>query len=105
MLSGLLVMIYAQEINQNSFKKTTLDNIGKSVAEDIETMYVDASYAVDPVRRRSITGYAICLGGGPIAWRSHLQSTIADSPNAAEYIGIHEAAVATMGINVPIVQQ
>ncbi len=39
MLSGLLVMIYAQEISQNSFKKITLDNIAKSVAEDIETMY------------------------------------------------------------------
>ncbi len=39
MLSGLLVMIYAQEIHQNLYKKITLDNIAKSVAEDIETMY------------------------------------------------------------------
>ncbi|MCP4125689.1 MAG: hypothetical protein GY753_01340 [Gammaproteobacteria bacterium] len=60
--------------------------------------YVDASYAVDPVRRRSVTGYVICLGGGPVLWRSHLQSTVADSPNAAEYIGMYEAVVATMGV-------
>ncbi len=50
------------------------------------------------MRRRSITGYVICLGGGPVVWRSHLQPTVADSPNAVEYIGIYEAAVATMGI-------
>ncbi len=61
-------------------------------------IYVDTSYATDPTRRRSITGYVVRLGGGPITWRSHLQSTVTDSPNAAEYIGIYEAVVATMGI-------
>ncbi len=69
----------------------------------IET-YVDSSYATDPVRRRSITGYAICLGGGPVAWRSHLQPTVADSPNAAEYIGVYKAVVATMGIQNLLVE-
>ncbi len=59
---------------------------------------VDSAYATDPTRRRSITGYVICLGDGPILWRSHLQSTVADSPNAVEYIGIYEAVGATMGV-------
>ncbi len=37
------------------------------------------------------------LTGGPIYWRSHLKPTVADSPKAAEYIGIYEAAVAGVG--------
>ncbi len=60
--------------------------------------YVDAAYGVDPRRGRSITGYVIHLGGGPISWRSHLQTTVADSPNAAEYIALYEAAVTTVGV-------
>ncbi len=63
----------------------------------IET-YVDTSYASDPARRRSITGYIIKLGGGPVIWRSHMQSTVADSPNATECVGLYEAVVASMGI-------
>ncbi len=58
---------------------------------------VDASYWVDPKRGRSVTGYVTHLGTGPVYWRSHLQSTVADSPNAAEYIAIYEAAVSSMG--------
>ncbi len=54
---------------------------------------VDASYAVDPKRGRSITGYVTHLGTGPVFWRNHLQSTVADSPNADEYIAIYEAPV------------
>ncbi len=60
--------------------------------------YVDASYGVDPKRGRSITGYIIHLESAPISWRSHFQTTVADSPNAAEYIALHEAAVATVGV-------
>ncbi len=62
-------------------------------------VYVDTSFAVDPKRGRSITGYAILLTGGPVSWRSHLQPTVADSPNAAEYIGLYEAAVAATGMS------
>ncbi len=60
--------------------------------------YVDAAYGVGPKRGRSITGYVIHLGSAPILWRSHLQTTVADSPNASEYIALHEAAVATVGV-------
>ncbi len=71
---------------------------GKAGESSVLETYVDTSYGVDPIRFRSITGYVICFRGGPILWRSHPQSTVTDSPNTAEYIGIYEVAVATMGI-------
>ncbi len=60
--------------------------------------YVDAGFAVDKKRGRSITGCVAQVAGGAITWRSHLQKTVADSPNAAEYIGLHEAAVTSVGL-------
>ncbi len=60
--------------------------------------YVDAAYGVDPKRGRSRTGYVMHLGNTPVLWRSHLQTTVADSPNASEYIALYEAAVATVGM-------
>ncbi len=56
------------------------------------------------MRRRSITGYIVCLAGAPIAWRSHLQDAVADSPNVTEYIGIFDAATATLGIQNLLVE-
>ncbi len=58
---------------------------------------VDAGYGIDKKKGRSITGYVLHIAGGAVTWRSHLQPTVADSPNTAEYIGLHEAAVASMG--------
>ncbi len=52
----------------------------------------------DPKRGRSIMGYVLHFGEAPVAWRNYLQSTVADSPNAAEYIALYEAAVATVGV-------
>ncbi len=63
----------------------------------IET-YVDASFAVDKRRGRSVTGFVTYLNGGPILWKSRLQSTVADSPNAAEYIALYESSVASVGL-------
>ncbi len=59
--------------------------------------YVDSSYRTDPNKGKSATGYVTKLAGGPIVWKSHLQSTIADSSQAAEYIALYEAAVSSMG--------
>ncbi len=64
----------------------------------IET-YVDSAFAVDKRRERSVTGYIVYLNDGPILWKSHLQSTVADSPNTAEYIALYESAVASMGLH------
>ncbi len=60
-------------------------------------IYVDSSYGTDPKKGRSLTGYVTYIAGGPIVWKSHLQSTVADSVHAAEYIALHEAAVSAMG--------
>ncbi|MCP4317551.1 MAG: Ty1/Copia family ribonuclease HI [Hyphomicrobiales bacterium] len=59
--------------------------------------YVDSSYGTDPKKGRSITSYVTYIAGAPTVWKSHLQSTVADSIHAAEYIALHEAAVSTMG--------
>ncbi len=61
-------------------------------------VYTDSAFTVDSKRGRSITGYVTYLAGGTVHWRGHLQTTVADSPNAAEYISLYEAAVAVVGI-------
>ncbi len=38
------------------------------------------------------------LEGSPIYLKNYLQKTVADSPNAAEYISLYEASVATVSI-------
>ena len=54
--------------------------------------YVDADYASEVDNRRSTTGYVFTLSGGPICWKSTLQSIVAMSTTKAEYIAITEAA-------------
>ena len=54
--------------------------------------YVDADYAGDLDDRRSMTDYVFTLGGGPICWKSTLQSTVALSTTEAEYMAAAEAA-------------
>ena len=61
--------------------------------------FVDADFAGlqskedphDPSSCRSRTGYIICIGDNPIYWGSRLQSEIADSTMAAEYIAASHA--------------
>ncbi|KAH9733971.1 hypothetical protein KPL71_017220 [Citrus sinensis] len=53
--------------------------------------YCDSDFARDLDKRRSTTGYVFTLGGGPISWRSILQSTIALSTTEAEYMAATEA--------------
>ena len=54
--------------------------------------YVDSNYASNIDDRRSTTGYVFTLSGGPVCWRSTLQSLVAMSTTEAEYIGVAEAA-------------
>jgi hypothetical protein len=50
--------------------------------------YVDASYAGDKHKRRSVSGYLIMVNGSPIEWRSQLQSITAQSTMESEYIAL-----------------
>ncbi len=58
--------------------------------------YADSSFAIDKRNGRSVTGFITYLNGGAVLWKSRLQPTVADSPNAAEYIALYEASQATM---------
>uniref|UniRef100_A0A2N9FA25 Integrase catalytic domain-containing protein n=1 Tax=Fagus sylvatica TaxID=28930 RepID=A0A2N9FA25_FAGSY len=54
--------------------------------------YVDADYAGEVDDRRSTTGYVFTLSGGPICWKSTLQSIVAMSTTEAEYMAVAEVA-------------
>ncbi|KAH9793297.1 hypothetical protein KPL71_004477 [Citrus sinensis] len=53
--------------------------------------YCDSDFTGDLDKRRSTTDYVFPLGGGPVSWRSILQSTIALSTTEAEYMAATEA--------------
>jgi hypothetical protein len=55
------------------------------------TGYVDADFAGDLDKRRSLTGYVFTLGDCAISWKSTLQATVALSSTEAEYMAITEA--------------
>uniref|UniRef100_A0A2N9HJ44 Integrase catalytic domain-containing protein n=1 Tax=Fagus sylvatica TaxID=28930 RepID=A0A2N9HJ44_FAGSY len=54
--------------------------------------YMDADYAGEVDDRRSTTVYVFTLSGGPICWKSTLQSIVAMSTTEAEYMAVAEAA-------------
>ena len=54
--------------------------------------YVDADYTGDLNDRRSTTGYVFTLVGGPICWRSMIQSLVALSTTESEYMAVAEVA-------------
>ncbi|KAH9782717.1 Integrase catalytic domain-containing protein [Citrus sinensis] len=58
--------------------------------------YCDSDFVGDLDKRRSTTGYVFTLGGGPVSWRSILQSTIALSTTEAEYMAATEAVKETI---------
>ncbi|KAG8482631.1 hypothetical protein CXB51_024131 [Gossypium anomalum] len=53
--------------------------------------YVDANFARDFNRRRSLTGYVFTIGGCVISWKATLETTVALSTTEAEYMAITEA--------------
>jgi hypothetical protein len=57
--------------------------------------YVDAAHATDVITRRSITGLVFMFCGGPIAYKSKIQSTVSTSSTEAEFIAaVHAAKIA-----------
>ena len=53
--------------------------------------YVDVDYAGEVNDRRSTTSYVFTLSGGPICWKSTLQSIVAISTTETEYMVVAEA--------------
>ena len=47
--------------------------------------YTDSNFAACPDTRRSTSGTLFMFNGGPIAWKSHLQKSVAQSTCEAEY--------------------
>jgi hypothetical protein len=54
--------------------------------------YVYAAHATDLSTRRSITGLAFMLCGGPIAYKSKVQSTVSTSSTESEFVAAIQAA-------------
>ena len=53
--------------------------------------YCDADWGSDPIDRKSYTGYVFIFGGGPVAWNSCKQKTVAQSSAEAEYMALGDA--------------
>ena len=53
--------------------------------------YCDTDYAGDISTAKSTLGWIFYIAGGPISWKSKLQSIIAQSTTEAEYIAINSA--------------
>ncbi|KAG8501656.1 hypothetical protein CXB51_004770 [Gossypium anomalum] len=53
--------------------------------------YVDANFAGELDRRRSLTGYVFTIRGCAISWKATLQTAVALSTTEAEYMAITEA--------------
>ncbi|KAH9679091.1 protein kinase domain-containing protein [Citrus sinensis] len=58
--------------------------------------YVDSDYAGDLDKRRSTTRYVFTFAGGPISWKSTLQSTVALSTTEADIIGNIRRAIGNL---------
>ena len=54
--------------------------------------YADADWGGDPETQRSATGYSSKSLGGPVAWKSKCQPTVALSTTEAEYMATTDAA-------------
>ncbi|KAG8488139.1 hypothetical protein CXB51_018349 [Gossypium anomalum] len=65
--------------------------VGSLITRDGVIGYVDADFAGDLDRRRSLTGYVFTIGGCAISWKATLQTTITLSTTEAEYMAITEA--------------
>ena len=53
----------------------------------------DASYAADPITRRSHGGYIAYLNGGPISWKSGLQKLVCLSSAESEFVALTSCIV------------
>jgi hypothetical protein len=73
-----------------------LDTIPKSKQPNRLHAYVDSDWGSDRSHRRSVTGIAIMMAGGVIAYKSKYQPTIALSSTEAEFTAAAEAGKTTL---------
>lgn len=55
-------------------------------------VYTDSDFSQCPETRRSVTGYSIHLGGGPVCWKSQRQHVVALSTTEAEFMAASDGA-------------
>ena len=70
--------------------KLTYGKLSSSETPNVISVYADADFSQDKTRK-SRTGYVIFLNGGPIAWNSSLQTTIAQSTSESELYALMDA--------------
>lgn len=68
----------------------------RSEGELTLSAWTDFSWGEDPDNSRSINGYVILMQGGPVAWKSQKQQSVALSRTEAEYVGQTMAATTVM---------
>ena len=84
---------YLRDSQEN---RITYGKLSATETKNVMSVYTDADFAMDPIGRKSRTGYVIFLNGGAIAWSSSLQSTVAQSTSEAELYAMVEAVNAAM---------
>ena len=62
------------------------------------TCMVDASFANDPITKKSYFGYVIRFGKNPVAWRSKLETSVALSTRDAEMMAAVSAVRHVLGL-------
>ena len=82
-------------LKTRDFKITWSTQKGDIAPERINRIWgaVDASFASDPVTRRSHSGFLIFNNGGAISWKSGLQKMVTLSSCESEYVGLCGAVV------------
>ena len=82
-------------LKTRDFKITWSTEEGDIAANRIDRMWgaVDASFAADPITRRSHSGFLIFNNGGAISWKSGLQKMVTLSSCESEFVGLCGAVV------------
>ena len=74
--------------------------ISSSLTQELKTtLYSDSDFAADITDRRSVSGYILMLGGGPICWQSRRQKSVSTSTAEAEYVALFEASKIAVWVN------
>ena len=82
-------------LKTKDFKIVWSTEEGEISADRINRMWgaVDASFASDPITRRSHSGFLIFNNGGCISWKSGLQKLVTLSSCESEFVGLCSAVV------------